>query len=141
MYIYYRAQILKFNFQKQKLKSYFSSANILSDTARRGTLSEKPKILLKSCKNQSRKTTARSQQISPIRPRPCAEASCERQKAPRPTEALSPRPSRRDPLAEAPPRKALDGMPILRFARGWARQTTSLPPSRPNSSDKMSRPG
>ena len=61
---------------------------------KKGYPKQEPKILLKPCKNQSRKTTARSQQISPIRPRPCAEASCERQKAPRPTEALSPRPSR-----------------------------------------------
>ena len=36
---------------------------LLSDTIKRGTLSKKPKILLKPCKNQSRKTTARSQQI------------------------------------------------------------------------------
>ena len=64
---------------------------------KKGYPKQEPKILLKPCKNQSRKTTARSQQISPIRPRPCTEASCERPKAPRPAEALSPRPCRERP--------------------------------------------
>ena len=101
----------------------------LSDTTRRGTLSKNRKYCLKPCKKQSQRTTTRSLQNSLILPRPCAEASCERPKAPR-----------RGPLAEASPRKASDGMPILQFARGRAQQTYSWPPSRPNSSDEMSRP-
>ena len=52
-------------------------------------------MLFKPCKNQSQKTTARSLQNSLIRSRPSAEASYERQKAPRRgplAETLSPRP-------------------------------------------------
>ena len=62
---------------------------------KKGYPKQEPKISLKPCKNQSQKTTARSLQNSPIRSRPCAEASYERPKAPRRgplAETLSPRP-------------------------------------------------
>ena len=90
---------------------------------KKGYPKQEPKMLLKPCKNQ----TARSQQILRFARGHASRPQAKGQKLPT--------------LAEAPPRKASDGMPILRFARGWARQTTSLPPSRPNSSGKTSRPG
>ena len=62
---------------------------------KKGYPKQEPKMLLKPCKNQSQKTIATSLQNSPIRSRPCAEASYERPKAPRRcplAETLSPRP-------------------------------------------------
>ena len=71
---------------------------------KKGYPKQEPKILLKPCKNQ----TARSQQIfrfaRGLTPRPQAKG----QKLPTP-----PRHSHRGPLAEAPPLKASDRMPIL----------------------------
>ena len=94
---------------------------LLSDTTRRGTLSKNQIHCLSLAKIKAKKNNHEVSADSPIRPR----------LAPRPqTKGQSP-PPRRGPLAEAPPRKASDGMPILRFTRGWARQQTSSPPPRP----------
>ena len=81
----------------------------VSDTTRRGTLSKNRKycLSLAKIKNQSQRTTTRSRQILQL-------AQCLRRGLRRKAKALRP--------AEAPPRKASDGIPILRFARGWARQ-------------------
>ena len=101
---------------------------LLSDTTRRGTLSKNKKCCLNLVKIKAKR----------LPPGLCRILRFARGLAPRPhTKAKSapPRPSRR---GLAP--KGLDGMPILRFARGRARQTYSWPPSRPNSSDKTSRP-
>ena len=62
---------------------------------KKGYPKQEPKMSLKPCKNQSQKTTVRSLQNSPIRSRPCAEASYERPKAPHRgplAKTLSPRP-------------------------------------------------
>ena len=102
-----------------------SSDHKLSDTTRRGTLSKNRKYCLSRAKIKAEGRPRGLDRFSDS-PKACAEASDER-----PKPSAPPRPSRRGPLAEAPPRNALDGIPILRFARGWARQTTSSPPSRP----------
>ena len=49
---------------------------------KKGYPKQEQKMSLKPCKNQSQKTTAKPLQNSPIRSRPCAEASYERPKAP-----------------------------------------------------------
>ena len=101
---------------------------------KKGYPKQEPKMLLQPCKNQSQKTTARSLQNSPIRSRPCAEASYERPKAPRPVEAFSPRPSRRDLLAEAlSPRPSRRGP----APKGLGRDANSLIRSRPGSANKL----
>ena len=83
------------------------------------------KILLKPCKNQKPKDNREVSANSPIRPRPCAEASDERPKAPRPAEVLSPRPSHRGP---APKGLGQDANSPIRPRLGSA--TTSSPPPR-----------
>ena len=98
---------------------------VLSDTTRRGTLSKNRKYCLSLAKIKAKGRPRGLGRFSDS-PKASAEASDER-----PKPSAPPRPSRRGPLVEAPPRKASAGIPILRFVRGWARQTISSPPSRP----------
>ena len=82
---------------EQEIKSIAYTCGLCINVGyhKKGYPKQEPKMLLKPCKNQSQKTTARSLQNSPIRSRPCAEASYERPKAPRRgplAETLSPRP-------------------------------------------------
>ena len=97
----------------------------MSDTTKRGTLNKNRKYCLNLAKIKA-KGQSRGLGRFFDSPEACVKASDER-----PKPSAPPRPSRRGPLAEAPPRNASAGIPILRFARGWARQTTSSPPSRP----------
>ena len=89
----------------------------LSDTTRRGTPSKNRKYCLSLAKNQSQRTTTRSRQILRFA-RGLRRGLRRKAKALCPADALSSSPSRRCPLTEAPPRKASDGIPILRFAQG-----------------------
>ena len=93
----------------------------MSDTTRRDTLSKNRKYCLSLAKIKAKGQPRCLGRFSDS-PEACAEASDERPKLSAP-----PRPSRQGSLAEAPPRKASDGISI-RPRLGSA--TTSSPPSR-----------
>ena len=94
---------------QESARTPLEARGLLSDTTRRGTLSKNRKYCLSLAKTKARGQPRGLGKFSDS-PKACAEASDERPKLSAP-----PRPSR-------PPRKASDWLPILRFARGWARQ-------------------